>query len=122
MEGNLKSYHKGQSGNPKGRPKGTVSIKAQLAKVLDSMAPATALKLFQDELKGKNKAKNKDLVALAMVRAALGGEVPAMKMLLEQFDGKPVQPVDMNAKISANEEALEVIRAIGRAKGIKLPE
>lgn len=67
----------GQSGNPKGRPKGR-SITAVLRDMLDDDAVDT---------QGK-KQKVKRAVAGALLRRALGGDVKAIREVLDRTEGR----------------------------------
>ena len=76
-------FRAGVSGNPKGRPKGSVDIWARVRR-----------KLRQKVAKGpKAGERYADLVAAAIVKAAVKGRWPATKELLDREHGKPAESV-----------------------------
>lgn len=68
-------WEKGQSGNPKGRPKRGVSMAEELQKILRS----------KDEETGKT---NRFLIAQSLVKAAKDGNVMAAREIFDRIDGK----------------------------------
>ena len=83
-EQNLKPFKKGQSGNPKGRPK-LPDLKELLAKVLGS----------EDD--GKSGA---EAILRAMELRAKKGDVRAAELLLDRAYGKPKQDIEMAANLT----------------------
>jgi hypothetical protein len=76
-------FKKGQSGNPNGRPVGTVSIVEGLRRKLKEIDPTerrSYLDIFIDKLISK---------------AAKEGDVALMRDLVDRIDGKPRQSVDV---------------------------
>lgn len=67
-------FKQGQSGNPGGRPKGTVSV----------------TRLIHEEL-AKGDESTARLLVRAMIRQAKKGNVAAFKELIERTDGRTVQ-------------------------------
>ena len=78
---NLVPWKPGQSGNPKGRPKG-ISLVDALQAVLKAKAEDSGRPV-------------KTLVAEKLVELALAGNLEAIKLCFEYTDGKPAQPVDV---------------------------
>lgn len=78
---NLKSYKKGQCGNPKGRPKKLPGIDALLDKVLGA-----------DEA-GKSDA---EAILVALKNRAKRGDVRAAELLLDRAYGKPKQKTEIS--------------------------
>lgn len=76
-------FKKGQSGNPTGRPKGSVSITARLRKIL------------MDE----NEAED---LARAILKEAKDGNASVIKEILNRLEGAVVQSVAMNVKTEAD--------------------
>ena len=80
-------FQPGRSGNPAGRPKGSVSIKAELQKIIDL------------EIKGEHNPftdKIEDMpvgrkIALNMAIKAAEGDMWACKDVRDTIDGKPAQ-------------------------------
>lgn len=88
-EQNLKEpWKKGQSGNPKGRPKGAISISSLLKKVLDRKITVKEI-----ELTGEKDCKKKvqELIAMKLASEALNGNVQAAKEIFDRIEGKSVQ-------------------------------
>jgi type II secretory pathway component GspD/PulD (secretin) len=81
-------FKPGQSGNPSGRPKGSVSIRTEVRKLLQEAA----------------KEGSADTVAVALakrlIHQAFDGDMKAMQMVIEHIDGKPQQSIDLNATIA----------------------
>lgn len=82
---NLIPWKAGQSGNPNGKPKGAVSVKAELRKLMDiilkgEVNPLTDLP--EDMPTGRKIALN-----LAM-KAVADGDLGAIKTIIEHLDGK----------------------------------
>lgn len=88
-EENLKSYKPGQSGNPKGRPKGSKNrstIARQWLEVNQKLKnPITG----QDETMSQE-----DLMTLALIKKAREGDVSAYKALMDSGYGAPVQQIE----------------------------
>lgn len=83
---NLTPFKKGQSGNPAGKPKGAISIKARIMKDLK-----------------ENPEKMDELVKYYM-----DNETPIMRKLLwEMIDGKPAQSID--GGLGADGETLPIL-------------
>lgn len=86
---NLKSYKKGQSGNPKGRPKGSknrstiarywLNVEQQLKNPITSETETMS---------------QEDLMTLAQIKKAREGDVSAYKALMDSTYGAPVQQVE----------------------------
>ena len=83
-------WPKGQSGNPAGRPKGSVSIMTHVRRLLANLGP--------DE---KEEAEN---LAVSLIKLASQGNAVLMKELLARLDGPVRQEVD----ITSGGEALAV--------------
>ena len=89
-EDNLKpAWGKGESGNPKGRPKGSKN-RATIAKYW--------LEVNQDlknPLTGENeKMSQEDLMTLALIKKARDGDVQAYKALMDSGYGSPIQQIE----------------------------
>ena len=88
-EENLIPFVKGQSGNPKGRPKGSKN------------RSTVAKKWLAVEQNQKNPLTNKDedmsqedLITLALIKKARKGDVQAYQKLLDSAYGAPVQQIE----------------------------
>jgi hypothetical protein len=82
----LKKWKPGQSGNPKGRPPKLVSITSYLKKDLATI----------DEKTGKTYA---EIVAQKLIDLALGGDLEAIKEILNRIDGKVLDKHEIDANI-----------------------
>ncbi len=78
-----KPWPKGQSGNPKGRPKNEHSITAMLRKQLDKIADIT----LQDGTKNTEKTWA-ELIVDAVLKGAASGDGRLTKELLDRLEGK----------------------------------
>tara|TARA_Y100001937_G_scaffold118827_1_gene173699 strand:- start:582 stop:923 length:342 start_codon:yes stop_codon:yes gene_type:complete len=88
-EENLIPYKKGQSGNPKGRPKGSKNRSTVAKKWLqveqDLKNPLTSeIETMSQE----------DLMTLALIKKAREGDTQAYQKLLDSAYGAPVQQVE----------------------------
>ena len=77
------SWKKGQSGNPKGRPKRDWTWSSVLQTAMeDSAKDGISIKIH---------------VAQALVKEALTGNIQAIKELMNRMDGMPQQPTDITS-------------------------
>ncbi len=81
---NLKPWPKGVSGNPGGRPK-TKPLTDVLEWLLDQEAPGA---------RGRTYA---EVIAEALIKQARKGDVRAIAELANRIEGKPLQPVNVDA-------------------------
>lgn len=75
----------GQSGNPKGKPKGTISLRERLER-LSTIEVDTVL---PDGSSAKREVI--DDILCALIAKGRGGDVPALKEYLERLYGKEVE-------------------------------
>ena len=88
-EENLRYWKKGESGNPKGRPKGSKNRSTIAKKWLQAMQETkNPLTLESEEL------SQEDLITLALLKKAANGDVNAYKALMDSGYGSPVQQVE----------------------------
>ncbi len=88
-EDNLIPYQKGQSGNPKGRPKGAKG-RATIARYWLSIEQ----NLTNPLTGGKETMSQEDLMTLALIKKAREGDVAAYKALMDSGYGAPVQQIE----------------------------
>ncbi len=84
--GSATRFPKGVSGNPRGRPKITVlseAIKAQLAEALP----------------GKSEATYAEMIAKALCKRALAGDVMAAKEIADRSEGKAKQALSIDLSV-----------------------
>ena len=88
-EENLKPFKKGQSGNPKGRPKGSLNrstiVKKWLSALTDSKNPLTG---------DVENMSQEDAITLALMKKALSGDVRAYQALMNSCYGTPKQHIE----------------------------
>jgi hypothetical protein len=81
-------WKKGESGNPKGRPKGAKS-RATIARYWMEVEQSA-----KNPITGTNeKMSQEDLMTLALVKKAREGDVNAYKALMDSCYGAPVQQI-----------------------------
>lgn len=88
-EENLIPYEKGQSGNPKGRPKGSKNRSSVAKKWLSVEQNQKNPLTNQDE-----DMSQEDLITLALIKKARKGDVQAYQKLLDSAYGAPVQQIE----------------------------
>lgn len=88
---NLKPFQKGQSGNPNGRPKGSPNAATVIKKWLLSGEK------IKNPLTGKTETLSQlDIVTLAQIKKARGGDTSAFNAVLDRLYGKPKQTLDID--------------------------
>ena len=108
-EDNPKPFRKAQSGNPKGRPKGTRNRSTIVQQWLESS------EVIINPLTGKNqRLQQSDIITLALIKKARKGDVQAFKELMDSGYGKTLTSVD----VTTQGEKLNPIPAINWVKGV----
>lgn len=74
-------FKKGQSGNPKGRPKGAMSFTNKVKEAINQIA------------KGNKKPESK-LIIEAMLKKAKAGDPQILKLIWNYLDGLPTQRIE----------------------------
>ena len=86
-KGNLVNWKPGQSGNPKGRPKGAkTGLRVRLIQALEAQGDKTVLDILKAkgvELKDKDAAA---VIAYVLTRKAQSGDVQASKQIADQTE------------------------------------
>lgn len=81
-------FKKGQSGNPNGRPKGSLNrstiVKRWLSALEDSTNPIT---------REKESMSQEDIITLALIKKARKGDTQAYKALMDSGYGAPKQEI-----------------------------
>jgi hypothetical protein len=105
-EQNLTSYKKGQSGNPKGKPKGTLNRSTIAKKWLEVLS--------QEELEdGVVKwLSNEEAITLALIQKARKGDVNAYKALMDSAYGTAKDTVDINSNETKSIDFKKLISGI----------
>jgi hypothetical protein len=83
---NLRPFQKGQSGNPKGRPKSAMLSDALRRKLQEAMPDAPEKTLAYG-------------VADALIKQALNGDVSAIKEVFDRTEGKVSQKIDASIDV-----------------------
>lgn len=84
--GGAVKWAKGTSGNPKGKPKGSLDSKTRLKTLFETVINGN------DPLTGeKGDFTTIELMDLGMIAKAIGGDVAAYNSLLDRYEGKAKQ-------------------------------
>tara|TARA_R110002012_G_C11324829_1_gene576280 strand:+ start:90 stop:410 length:321 start_codon:yes stop_codon:yes gene_type:complete len=90
---NLIPYKKGESGNLKGRPKGSKNRATIAKRWLEILENA------KNPISGKDEElSQEDMITLAMLSKARSGDVNAYKALMDSAFGSPIQQIDQTIK------------------------
>jgi|TARA_Y100001954_G_C15772209_1_gene585059 hypothetical protein len=100
---NLKPFRPGESGNKKGRPKGSKNRATIIREIFDSI---TVLDIFDfEQLQAKfphieNNMSIEYLMTLIQVNKAIyKGDTKAYKVLMDSLYGTPIRQIDLEANI-----------------------
>jgi hypothetical protein len=94
----------GESGNPKGKPKGAKSFKTILTELMEIQLKDPKLlnsfkKKFPELIDLKKGKTPKELIMIRLMAEAMGGNMQATKELLERFDGKVTDKTEISGGI-----------------------
>lgn len=89
------TWKKGQSGNPKGKPKGALN-RATIARKWLEMGQT----YINPITKKKETLTQEDIITLSQVRAARNGSTNAYKALMDSAHGMPKQEVEQSIKVT----------------------
>lgn len=99
-------WKKGQSGNPKGRPKGrvmTATLKELVENKVDLMLhPITGEKNVRLTMR--------EIIILQLIKKSIKGDMEAIKTVLERIDGKVPLPMDHSGVTIQLATVLEYIK------------
>ncbi len=90
-EENLKSWKKGESGNPEGRPKGSLNRSTIAKKWLQ-----TSSKIMNPITGEEETLTQEDIGTLALIKKLRKGDVGAYKALFDSAYGQPKESIDLN--------------------------
>lgn len=128
---NLKSFRKGQSGNPAGRPVGSRNVSTVLANMLAEIAPDVVVEasFVKDISKGLKQATIADAAAARIVyQAIVKGDSWALKELLDRTEGKPKERLqishndDVNAAAKVANNFFEERKNLNDTYGVPMPD
>lgn len=96
---NLTPFKPGQSGNPAGRPKGSVSVKAELQKLVNII-----LKNEYNALSGEteNMPVGRKVALNLLDKALADADLNAIVKVIEHLDGKPAQAINLGGQEGEN--------------------
>ncbi len=102
-------FKPGQSGNPSGRPEGSLSLKTLITKIMEE----------DDGVDDRGNPKVRALRSIkALLRKAEKGDVSAFKALAERKEGLPKQEVEMSGNFTfADMSKIAAERIKAQAKG-----
>ena len=87
----LKPFKPGESGNPKGRKKGSLNLKTILENLLSQETDEI------DEISGK-RLNRYQKATLEVLKKAMAGDIYAFRELADRFEGKPSQSIEVKEK------------------------
>jgi len=114
-EENLTPWKPGQSGNPKGRPKGRSISKALADKVYAEQSEVIIPNAFLLDTDGKPtgdkvkvlvKLASVDQILTALINKAGRGNIPAIREIFDRLEGKPVQAITTTTPFLAAEKVI----------------
>lgn len=104
-EDNLTPFQPGQSGNPKGRPKGSRNLSAILKDMLD-----------QDVEEDGQLVKFSDAIVKRLIQKANKGDIKAIQEIFDRTEGKAKQEIkNENFNYNSSELSKEDIKNISEA-------
>ncbi len=93
---NLKSWKKGQSGNPKGRPKKADCLTSLLKEEIEKVDP-----------RDRHKRTYRELIVIATMRLAMKGNAAALREVWDRMDGKVKDEVEMKGSVDLVQRLLK---------------
>lgn len=103
-----KPFEKGQSGNPAGRPKGSISVVSELKKKLEEIPKEG----------NPEKKRYLDMLVIKVIKKALAdGDVPMIKDIIDRIDGKAKQPTELSGEVNLPTPIL--VKFINKKEDIK---
>jgi len=115
------SFKPGQSGNPKGRPKGSVSVTKFMKELLDTKI---SIPKTQFTSEGERIPASKAL-AIRIVTGAIKGDNSKIRELLDRVEGKTkdVLEIENTEKVDADDVYSDIRKRLSNArKGPKTPK
>ena len=127
---NLKSFQKGQSGNPAGRPTGSRNVSTVLTSMLAEIAPDVVVEasFVKDISKGLKRATIADAAAARIVyQGIVKGDSWALRELLDRTEGKAKQSIEISSEATIKDivdsfrRSKELAESLNRDYGVPLP-
>lgn len=85
---NLKPFKKGESGNPNGRPKGSLNYATKMRKAIELIA----------ESQHSTPEEIEELIYRTGIKEALKGDYQFYRDYMDRNHGRPVQPTDITTQ------------------------
>ena len=104
-------WQKGESGNPAGRPKGTLNSKTILDRFL-----ALEEKMTNPVTGKQEQFSQYEIIYLQLIGQARKGNLKAMKELLDRYEGRPQQKVEIN-QINEKHVTVQILEGYGIKPG-----
>lgn len=104
-EENLKPFKKGQSGNPKGKAKGTKNRKTIINEILASKDPTGEYGTMQEAM-----------IAAVAKKAAIEGDHKALAAIFDRVDGRPHQTQSIEHDVKPDSDILKEVRQLADKK------
>lgn len=112
-------FKPGQSGNPKGRPPGSVSITAEIKARMLKVFPEKSATVKGDDGKKLIKIKKtylQKVIEAIFENAIVEKDAKTLNQIWAYMDGQPKATLDIGADKDSLEELTEFFRAIAKAK------
>jgi len=110
-EDHLIPFEKGKSGNPAGRPKGSLNRSTIARKWLEVQEDA------KNPITGSNeKMSQEDIMTLALIKKARKGDTTAYAKLMDSAYGAPMQQTDVTSKGNEIKGTPSVIKFVKKRK------
>tara|TARA_R100000541_G_scaffold4352_3_gene11767 strand:- start:1417 stop:1758 length:342 start_codon:yes stop_codon:yes gene_type:complete len=104
---NLKPFKKGESGNPNGRPKGSLNRSTVAKKWLSTNQE------YKNPLTSESEnLSQEDIMTLALINKARKGDVGAYKALMDSGYGNPKDSLDLTTSENINIDFKEIIEGL----------
>jgi len=99
-EDNLIPFKPGQSGNPKGRPKGAKGLTSLLREALERS------ETVEDENGNKTQVKTSEVIIAKLLDMAKKGNQKSIQEIFDRIEGKPKQEIDHSGSIPVETEVV----------------
>ncbi len=97
-------FKKGQSGNPKGRPKKEACVTTQIKALMDEVP-----ELLPNSLPNKQKLTWARIIAEKMVIEAASGNGTYLRETMERAEGKVAEHIKVGPEVMSADEAADVL-------------
>lgn len=105
-------FKPGQSGNPKGRPRGARGLSTILKEALKEIAKGKTGKPLLDPETGEPLTWETALIKRIIDKAIIKGDQKTIEMVFDRLEGKPRQKIDFNDETDGAQDRFQDIRKI----------